>query len=1036
MRSVFLVFILLWNVTVSAQSTSTIKEYKKVFTTYPFSDPDPIPSQTAIYPYFRYDGFTNTAQQKEWKVVELENDFIKVMILPEIGGKIWTAIEKSSGEPFIYYNHVVKFRDVAMRGPWTSGGLEPNYGIIGHTPNCATPVDYVLRTNTDRSVSCFIGVLDLLTRTRWQMEINLPHDKAYFTTSSFWYNPTSIEQPYYHWMNMGIKVKGNLEFIYPGTHYIGHAGENDEWPVNRENGKKINFYEQNDFGTYKSYHVFGKYADFFGAYWHDDQSGMVRYSPQDEKPGRKIWIWGLSRQGMIWEKILTDNDGQYAEIQSGRLYNQNAEQSSFTPFKHRGFAPQATDRWTEYWYPVRKTRGMQMADAHTAVNMIRENGWIKWFISPVQSFKDEIRIFENGKELVRKNIEALPMVTIRDSVRATNETAVFGFSIPGLFLEWSSDPGFNSLDRPREMPDNFDWNSSYGLFVQGKELMDQKLFSTAEDKLSLSIKKDSNFLPALVKLAELQIRNGRYSLAYNIARKALSVDIHDGGANYYFGIAALRNGDKTNGKDGLSVATLDPGYREAAYTELARFYCIEHDWTRVIQYANKAIDYNRHAVSAQEIKILALRKSGQTAAAQALLKETLLIQPLNPFLQIEAGFLQNTKPSPELFNKAELPEEIWYEVAAAYQERGCIEEVFTCLDAVGERSLALYWQAYLLGTQQKDYKELLNRANNLSVSAVFPFRVEMMPMFKWIGSVTDHWKPKYLLALLLNDKNDRASAKKMLDQLAQIPDFAPFYALRALWNTKNGMAIKSDLQKAMQLDPKGWRYPKLLSQQLIMEKNYTEALAVTSDYTKKYPGNFVMEMLHAKTLLLNKQYTACDALLAKMDIIPFEGATDGRGLYWEAKLMQALEQIEKNQYKKALGFIDMATQWPENLGVGKPYDSDIDSRLENWLRYESFKKLNRSKEAKAELEKILQFRPGIYNTVRNFQPANHLVSIWAFIEAGKAKEGLEWFEAEKKKYPEINLFKWVSGLVYDQPIENDSDDAGVRVLERIMKNRR
>ena len=103
-----------------------------------------------------------TPQQKDWKVVELENDYIKLTILPEIGGKIWSATEKKTNKEFLYYNHVVKFRDVAMRGPWTSGGIEANYGIIGHTPNCATPVDYITLNKEDGSVSCIIGVLDLL----------------------------------------------------------------------------------------------------------------------------------------------------------------------------------------------------------------------------------------------------------------------------------------------------------------------------------------------------------------------------------------------------------------------------------------------------------------------------------------------------------------------------------------------------------------------------------------------------------------------------------------------------------------------------------------------------------------------------------------------------------------------------------------------------------------------------------------------------------------------------------------------------------
>src|SRR5688572_28860796 len=136
-----------------SQQKATIKEYNKSFTTYPFSDPDPIPDMTKIYPYYRFDGYTDKPVQKQWKVVELENDYIKVMILPEVGGKIWAAIEKSTGKSFIYYNHTVKFRDVAMRGPWTSGGIEPNYGIIGHTPNCATPVDYITMKKKNGRVS-------------------------------------------------------------------------------------------------------------------------------------------------------------------------------------------------------------------------------------------------------------------------------------------------------------------------------------------------------------------------------------------------------------------------------------------------------------------------------------------------------------------------------------------------------------------------------------------------------------------------------------------------------------------------------------------------------------------------------------------------------------------------------------------------------------------------------------------------------------------------------------------------------------------
>src|SRR4030042_5386012 len=158
-------------------------------------------------------------------------------------------------------------------------------------------------------------------------------------------------------MNAGIKAAGTLERVYPGTHYSGHGGEASPWPIDAK-GRDLSFYEKNDFGPSKSYHVLGRMADFFAAFWHDDDFGMGRSPPRDEKLGKKIWIWGLSRQGMIWEKLLTDTDGQYVEVQSGRSFNQANEESSQTPFKHRGFLPYGTDTWTEHWFPVKGTKGL------------------------------------------------------------------------------------------------------------------------------------------------------------------------------------------------------------------------------------------------------------------------------------------------------------------------------------------------------------------------------------------------------------------------------------------------------------------------------------------------------------------------------------------------------------------------------------------------------------------------------------------------------------------------------------------------------
>ena len=188
----------------NAFSQATITETNEKFKTYPYSDPDPVAKITKFYPYYRFDGFTNEPTEQEWKIVTLENEYVKVFVAPEMGGKVLGAIEKSTGEEFIYFNKVVKFRDIAMRGAWTSGGIEFNFGSIGHAPTTASPVNYILRNNKDGSVSCIIGAPEITSRTEWRVEIRLPANASYFETNAIWYNPSELKTSLYNWMTASV----------------------------------------------------------------------------------------------------------------------------------------------------------------------------------------------------------------------------------------------------------------------------------------------------------------------------------------------------------------------------------------------------------------------------------------------------------------------------------------------------------------------------------------------------------------------------------------------------------------------------------------------------------------------------------------------------------------------------------------------------------------------------------------------------------------------------------------------------------------
>lgn len=323
--------------------------------TYPFSDPDPVPATTETrYPYFRYDGSTDEAKFTEWKTVVLENDRLHVTLLPEVGGKVWGATDKLTGEDFLYVNHVMKFRDIAMRGPWVSGGIEFNFGILGHAPSSSTPVDWCVRTNADASVSYFVSAPEYITRTVWQVEVRLRADADAFETHVKWFNASGLSSPLYHWMNAAYSLRGNPQFKFPGKDVIGHEGEVElrNWPVD-ERGRDLSVYRNNAFGGPKSYHVLPGNNGFYAIWWPEKGFGSCHRSLPYEKFGRKIWLWALSREGGIWEDLLTDSDGQYAELQSGLCFNQPRWGNYKTPFKHPTFSPGATMSFAESWGPVR-----------------------------------------------------------------------------------------------------------------------------------------------------------------------------------------------------------------------------------------------------------------------------------------------------------------------------------------------------------------------------------------------------------------------------------------------------------------------------------------------------------------------------------------------------------------------------------------------------------------------------------------------------------------------------------------------------------
>ena len=988
---------------------ATVTETVETVKTYPFSDPDPVADPSDLfYPYFRFDGFSAKGINRQWKVVSLENDYIKLTLFPEIGGKIWGAVDKTTGKEFIYNNHVVKFRDIAMRGPWTSGGIEFNFGIIGHAPTSSTPIDYVTRQKPDGSVSCYVSSYELVTRTLWTVEVNLPKDKAYFTTTTTWHNSSSIDQPYYQWMNAGYPTAGNAEFCYPGTNYIGHGGELHSFPLD-EQGRDISWYEKNDFGNSKSYHIVGKYNDFYGAYWHDNDFGSIHHADYDEKLGMKIFLWGLSREGGIWEDLLTDTNGQYIELQSGRMYNQPASNSSLTPYKHTAFGPQATDRWTEYWFPVKGIKGVSKASRIGALNVLREDGFLKLYFSPLQKLSTTIKLYEGEKEMNSIPLNCGVLETWKDSIPLNKAVAAGRLKVVvgEDLLVYSEVPSDNITSRPKQLPADFDWSSAYGLYTQGEQWMNQKVLDKAEKFLLASLEKDPYFVPALTDLASLYYRQGRYDEALARCETALSINTYDGDVNYLYGLCNMALGNHTDAKDGFSVASYSPGVRSAAYEKLAEMYLMDRNWTKAEHYALRSKEFNQMNLSADHVLMVVYRKTNQPEKAKALIDPLLEDLPLYHAARFEQLYQGEGSGHPiddlQSLIRNELPFETYMELAEWYESVGCTEEALSLLSCAGNYPIALYKQAYLLHQAGNDDESrgMLQRAGALSPAMVFPFRPSSLKALEWAKTVQPDWKIDYYEALIRWANQDKAKALELLENCGEA-DYAPFYLSRA--SLKEGESRLADLLKAEQIEM-SWRTGFALINHYVANNQWQKAVETGKKYTKKYPSNYYIGLKYAKALCETGQYQPCISLLSRMQVLPNEGSYAGRAVYREANLYRAMEQLSHKNYKQVVKSVETSKEWPENLGVGKPYDNMIDNRLEDYLEAKAAAGQGDSRKTSALLAAVAD-----YTISRSHFESGNLLSALALRESGKVQEADHMVAAWSTDFPENRVVQWCTAI--------------------------
>jgi tetratricopeptide (TPR) repeat protein len=925
MKKLFLLGIVVAACLTAVAQTVIVKD--TVMTTYPFGDPNPIPQvKRNCYPYCNFDEFSTTPEKHSWKIVVLENPYLRVKIFPEIGGKVWSVFDKTAGKEMFYDNNVVKFRDIAMRGPWTSGGIEFNYGVIGHAPSCAHPVDWRTEVKKDGSVSCFIGVLEMTSHSRWCVEINLPKDAVWLRTTSTWYNLTGCYQPYYSWTNSGVASANDLVLVFPGSHAIGHEGEYLSYPLDGR-GRDISYYANQDGLPAISYHVVGTRKPFFGAYYEKSDWGMLHYAMRDEKLGRKYFAWSRNDDGQIWVDMLTDCGIQYVEMQGGRLYNQNMERSSLeSSFRQPLFAPFGTDEWTEYWLPY---SGIGVADEvslDAVTDVKNDEKGTHVGIYPLQAASGTLTILGGeGKTLYTSKHNLRPAQPVWVDVEGMPSKVL----IEGKVL-WRAEKDIS--ERPLNRNPKFNGSTASAWLLMARDYLGLRRYDKAEQAIAKALEQDSAYVDALALKAHFHLLRMQNKEAWNLACQALTIDQYNPEAGYVAGMAAVALGKDEEALDCFEVAAIShSALRSACHTELARLHSRLGNSRLAAEYARKALVSNAHNVTAL---MILYKQTGEG------MEQILALDPLSHFADAEK-MLTGTL-SAEEFAKSfseEIPWEEYLELAVFYHSIHLDSEAVDILAALpNQNALTALWMAWL-----RDDTNAIEVAEKQALDFVFPFRTESVAPLEWALAYGGHWQSRYLLALLKDYLGDGDAARFLVS--ADDATYAPYYIYR--YQAFSG--DMADVRKAIEIDPEAWRYRRILAMSLISNGKAEEAIEMLQAFRSNCSDNVQIGDALVDAYVAAGRYEEADALLSSLVILPFEGMRGSHDKYRDIKLHLAASAIDSGDYRKASRLIKEAQEWPRNLGVGKPAEGSIDHDVEGQLTAE----IKRRRHSKGPFEPIL-----------------------------------------------------------------------------------
>ena len=885
-------------------------------------------SSGKVYPLPVVDKILDEKADKPYTAVFLENDYIQVMVLPELGGRIQRALDKTNGYDFVYYNEVVKPALVGLTGPWISGGIEFNWPQH-HRPTTFAPVDWRVVENADGSKSVELSEVDQMYGTKGKMTFTIYPDKAYIEIKGQLYNRTNLPQTFLWWANPAVAVNDDTQSVFPpDTTAVYDHGKRDvsAFPIATGVYYKHDYSAGVDISRYKnipvptSYMCAGSDYDFVGGYDYGVEAGILHIADHHVSPGKKQWTWGNGDFGQAWDRNLTDENGPYIELMTGMYCDNQPDFTWLKPFEEKTF--------TQYFMPYKKCGYVKNASRECVLNLDVQDATAHITVYTTQAFKAaRVVLTAEGVPVYDHVCDLSPVEVLEAAVNVpVPETAltltVYAASGRRLLAYTPQEKTIESIPDPMppaKLPHEIITGEE--LYLTGLHLEQYRHATYLPDPYNLeALKRDPGDSRANNAYGLLLLRRGQFEKAEKYFRAAIE-RITSRNPNPYcseaymnIGLCLRYQGREDEAYDAFFKATWTAAEQETSYYHIACIDCRRGEYTLALEHIDRSLVKNYHNLKARALKGMILDSLGREEEAAAWYEENLKLDAFDYVSRIESGDIDGALA---MMNGRVSS---FIECAIDYAEAGYFADAVDILRRCPmEHPMVHYYAALYTGDQEE-----LTAAASCSSLYCFPNKLEDIAALRYaMAHNSADAKAPYYLGCLWYDKRQYDEAIACWERSAGTDDAFPtvWRNLSLAYFNKRGdrETARICMERAYGLDESDARilleldqlYRKLgmgIDERFAFLDAHKEVVFKRDDLYVEY------------CTLLNDMGRCAEALdlIMAHKFHPWEGGEGKVTTQYAVALTQLARQaLEEGDAVRARELLERALVFPHNLGEGK-----------------------------------------------------------------------------------------------------------------------